>query len=115
MSLKKEIKEQLNSIETKIDKMSPQILEKARKYDELTELLKHINFDVKSASLFTDSMGNIGVKINYHIPEVKIYCDSEGHIEKNNRFYAINALDLISLSDMKKIQVKIDEAKIKNK
>lgn len=115
MSFKKEIKQQLNLIEEQLKQLSPQILEKARKYDELKERLKYVTFDVKNVSLFTDSMGNIGVKIAYNVPEVKIYCDSDGNIEKNNRFIAINSLDLVSFSDMKKIQVKIDEAKIKNK
>lgn len=115
MSFKKDVKNQLNSIEKKIDNLAPEILEKAKKYDELKELLKHIKFDVKNASLFSDNLGNIGVKINYFIPEVRIYCDSEGNIEKNNKFYAINKLDLVSFSDMKKIQAKIDEAKLRNK
>jgi hypothetical protein len=115
MSFRKNLNNKIDNIEKKIDELSPRIIEKARKYDEMVELLKNVKIEVKNASLFSDSMGNIGVKISYNVPDVKIYCDSEGNIEKDKRFYSMNSLDLISFSDMKKIQIKIDEAKTRNK
>ena len=96
MITNKKLHEKLTKIEEKIDNLTPEIIEKARKYDELKSLLNFVKFDVKNVSLFTDSVGNIGVKIAYNFPDVKIYCDSEGNIEKNNRFIAVNTLDLIS-------------------
>lgn len=115
MKFRKELMDRFEKIEEKIDKLSPQILEKARKYDEMVELLKDVKIEVKGTNIISDSMGNIGVKISYIIPDVNIYMDSEGVVERNKRFYAMNMLDLVSFSDMKKIQNKIDEAKLKIK
>lgn len=110
MRLKKEIAE----IKEKIDFLVSGSFEKAKKYDEQTNLLKKIKFDVKKTSLFADKNGLIGVEIEYSMPKIQVFFDEDGEIVLNETFFAINKLDLITYDDMKKINEKLKEAKIRN-
>lgn len=112
---KKEVTNKLSNIESKINDLSNNTASKAKKYDELISFINEIKFDLKNVSLFVNDYGSVGVKIDYTLPSIKIGFDEEGKIIKNNRFVAINQLNLISLEDMKKISNKIEEAKTKNR
>ena len=75
---------------------------------EREELLKHIHIQLKDVA-YVEEEGFILVK--YNVPNQKVYVDAEGKIAKNDFFFAINKLQLISLDDMKKIQKVVDFAK----
>lgn len=110
MGLRKDVK----LIKQQLDELTAETMLKSRKYDELLEYLEKIKLDVKNASLFTDEFGSYGVKIDYSIEPIKIFFDSDGKLLKNERFYAINMLDLISLADMEKIAVVLNTATERN-
>lgn len=88
---------------------------KIKKYEEISELLKNIKISVKDSKLFVNNDGLIGVEIEYDIPKIKLFLDEDGKMIKNNLFYSINMLNLISIEDMEQIQNKIEEAKKYNK
>ena len=75
---------------------------------EREDLLKCVHIQLKDVA-YIEEEGFILVK--YTVPNQKVYVDGEGKITKNDFFYAINKLQLISLDDMKKIQKVVDFAK----
>ena len=75
---------------------------------EREELLKHVHIQIKDVA-YVEEEGFILVK--YMVPNQKVYVDREGKIAKNDTFFAINKLQLISLDDMKKVQKVVDFAK----
>lgn len=111
MRTKKIIKE----IKTKLDSLTDETIIKAKKYDELINFLDKVKFKVKNSNLFvSESTANIGVNIEYEIPSIKILFDENNEIIKNDRFIAINMLNLISIEEMNKLSMLIKEAKRKN-
>lgn len=109
MGFIKDIKE----IKEAVNEMREDTFTKAKKYDEVREYLKHIVLDVKNISLFLNEDGSTGVKIDYTIPPIKLFFDGDNKVLKNERFVAINMLDLISKEDMYKITEKLVEAQEK--
>ena len=79
---------------------------------EREELLKYVHIQLKDVA-YVEEEGFILVK--YAISNQKVFVDGEGKIAKNNFFFAVNKLQLISLDDMKKIQKVVDYAKKINK
>ena len=104
----------LVEIDKKIEKINDETAKKAKKYDELTDLLSHIKLKVKNVSISINENGNCELKVDYQMPSQRISFDSENNVVKNNTFYSINKLNLISFEDMEKIQSKINEAKKRN-
>lgn len=98
----------------KINQLLGDCYHKSQLYDEITKYVSKVLIQVKDVSLFANNDGLVGVKVEYDVPTVKIYFDDDGQILKNDRFYAMNYLNLISTDDMKRIQVYLDDAKRRN-
>lgn len=107
MRLKKEIA----LIKEKLDKITNDTLNKAKEYDFVMEKLKNINIQIKYITKFIDDYGKIGLKITYHIPTVSVILDDNNDIVKEETFYTINILNLLSIEDEKKLILAIDEIK----
>lgn len=69
---------------------------------QIKSLLAHIQISVKRAIPMDDGT----IKIVYELPTICINPE-----QKNELFYSINMLNLISIDDMKKIQKAIDTIK----
>lgn len=79
---------------------------------EIEQLVGKVRFKVKSVA-YAEEENKVLVK--YEIPNIKLDLDSENNPIKNDFFYSVNKLQLISFEDMKKIQVVLSEIKEKNK
>ena len=77
---------------------------------EKEQLISRVKFKLKSVA-YLEEDGIILVK--YEIPPVKVRVNEENEIQKNDFFYAVNKLQLLSLDDLKKISAVVDN--IKNK
>lgn len=78
---------------------------------EKEQLINKIKFKLKSVA-YLEEDGIILVK--YEIPPVKVAVNEAGEVQKNDFFYAVNKLQLLSLDDLKKISAVVDNIK-KNK
>lgn len=94
-SIKKDV-EEINS------KLTKETLEKAQKYDELKELLQNICFDVEIVEGLDDK-GENQYTLLYKNPEVILNFDEYGDPIKNNFFYSMNMLDLLSYESTQKL------------
>ena len=110
MRLKKKIEE----LEKKLDLLIGDTKQKAKKYDEQKELLSNVKFSVNKMSFFVDKTGLVGLNIEYTIPKIQIFFNDENEVVKNETFFAINKLNLISIEDMQKISEKLEEIRRKN-
>lgn len=88
--------------------------EESKELHEIKELLDQVKIEVKDAKLVLDqdSMEEI-LTIQYQLPNISLRFDENGDPYKNNVFYAINALNLISLEDMEKIRKLLYQYKTK--
>ena len=77
---------------------------------EKEQLINKVRFMLKDIGYLEEENA---ILVKYKIPDIKVYINEENKPEKNEMFYAINRLQLISLQDMKKISAIIDN--IKNK
>ena len=111
MSLRKDVK----AINEKLDQITSKTIWKAREYDRITEKLSQVKFNVSKCTVFPQDDGSYGVLVTYNIPLVKVFFDGDGEPMRNERFVAMNELNLISIEDQKKILEKIREAEEKNK
>jgi hypothetical protein len=109
------LKKIVENIEEKVNFLTKDSFHKAKKYEEQNDLLSKITLNVKNAKIFLNNDAQYGLNIEYEIPPIKIYFDDDGQMLKNERFYAINALDLISKEDMQKIQEILNEVIRRNK
>ena len=103
----KEIKETLN-------KVTSEALNKSVMYDELNNYIEKVNINVQKVSLNYNQDGTYNVKIDYSIPHILLSFDGDGNVIQNERFKAMNMLNLISIEDMMKISDYIENAKKKN-
>ena len=78
------------------------------KLKEKEKLISKIRFKLKDVAYLQEE-GIVLVK--YEIPFAKVPVNENGEILKNDFFYAINKLQLISLDDMKKVSAVIDSIK----
>ena len=78
---------------------------------EKEQLINKIKFKLKSVA-YLEEDGIILVK--YEIPPVKVAVNEAGEVQKNDFFYAVNKLQLLSLDDLRKISAVVDNIK-KNK
>ena len=51
------------------------------------------------------------IQVTYELPRINLTISEDGKISKNDFFYAINYLELISIEDMQKIQKFIETVK----
>lgn len=75
---------------------------------EKEQLISKIKFQLKDVA-YLEEDGVVLVK--YVIPNVKVHVNDKGEILKNDFFYAVNKLQLISFDDMKKISAVVDNIK----
>lgn len=105
----------IKEIKKKLDSLTDETILKAKKYEELIKHLSNVKLRVKKSKLFlSEATANIGVEVEYETLPVKIIFDENNEIIKNDRFIAINMLDLIPMSDMDKLNELIKEARKRN-
>ena len=110
MGIRKDIKD----IKEKVEFITNETINKAKKYDQLVELLSKIKFKTEHTDFFLDEYGKIGINVKYKINPIKIQFDDNNDVIKNETFYAINFLDLVPLEEQMIVMKKIEEAKNKN-
>ena len=122
MLTKKKLLDELNELKNKIDDLTKDVSTltkdnqtKIKKYNEMVEFLKDVKISVSKVNFNVNDRGSIGVDIHYHIPKQSIYFNDENEIIMNKTFRAINMLNLISLDDMQKISILLEDAKRKNR
>lgn len=103
----KEVNKQLKEVLTILDK---ETIYKAKKYDDLTSLLKKIKISAKVQKAI-DENGDKYLNISYNIPNVVLKFDEKGSIIKNELFYSINMLDLLDNDSIKKIKESLEQIK----
>lgn len=108
MSVKKDIKETVDRIETLL---TGNLKERAKRADELEEYLSHVELRVKSVSEVPGSDGTTDIRVVYECPQIIIRYDGNGNIIENETFKAINMLNLIPLEDMQRIISVIENKK----
>lgn len=102
----KEIKQILNE-------SYKEILYKAKKYDELKDILSRVVVNVKNIKNGIDEFANEYIDIEYSVPSVQIKFDNEGNEIMNERFKAMNLSGIIPIEDLIKMSKKITQ--IQNK
>lgn len=95
----KEIKEQLNIIK---NELSLEIIRKAEGYDRLKKLLEEIYFDVELVESL-DYNGETQYEVIYKNPKVMLNFDEYGEPIKNDFFYSMNMLNLLTIEANEKI------------
>ena len=111
MSIRKDLKE----IKETLKDITKGALHKSKKYDEMSEQIKHIKLKVKSAKVVFLENGTFGVEVTYDIPTITVQYDKTVNTwAKNESFYAINKLNLVSFKDMLRVKKVLDEAVRKN-
>lgn len=79
-----------------------QLKEDSEELKRIKELLSHIRFKVKDIKYYKD---DDAVKITYELPKIVLKLDENGKVaNKNDFFYSVNVLELVSLEDMLTIQ-----------
>ena len=79
--------------------------EESKELHEIKDLLEQVKIEVKDVKLILDqdTMEEV-LSVQYQLPSITLHFDENGDPYKNDLFYAINALNLISLEDMDKIR-----------
>ena len=86
--------------------------EQKKLFDEQNKLLANVHFRVKSVKAFKDEATEQDqVRIIYQLPVVTLTFDENGTPSKDDFFYSVNALQLISLEDTEKLVRCIDSLK----
>lgn len=98
-----------------LNKMRSGAIQKAEKYDETLRLLKKVKINVKKFSTELKDNATVSLKIEYEIPPIEIMFDETGCSFINERFQAMNLLNLISFDDMRKIQEQLHAVEAQNK
>ena len=76
---------------------------------EIRTLLSNIKFKIKDFNYYKED--NI-VQIRYELPVINLTLDENGEPNKNDFFYSVNKLELISLEDMQKIIKFLEKCKL---
>lgn len=103
MGLKKDIKVIQDGINNLRKELTPEIMRKAQKYDELIEQLSKVHIKVKNAKRVITESGSKQLKIEYEIDPVILSFDDNENPIYNPSFYAMNITNLVSVEDMNKI------------
>lgn len=110
MGLRKDLKKIVKELESLKRDLTPEVIQKAKKYDQLIVDLEEIKFGVANVTESVDNFGNPTLKINYKVPSVELVLnDSSTDFVYGAMFRKINELNLISLEDMQKLSIKIEQ------
>lgn len=110
------VRKDVKEIKEVVSKLSTSMSIKAMEYDKIKDFLKDIKIEVaKCNTLFDESRMEYIVKVEYKMPTITLTFDEDGDVMLNERFRAINSLDLISMDDMDRIADSIQRAKNLNK
>ena len=90
-------------------------LHKAKKYDELQDILSKVIVNVKNIKNGIDEFANEYIEIEYSVPSVQIKFDNEGNEIMNERFKAMNLSGIIPIEELIKISKKIKQTQNKIK
>lgn len=110
MGIRKDIKE----IKSRIDCLTTETINKAKKYDELIKDLSKIKLKIKKTSFYVDNYGKVGIKVDYQVPQVFLNFDDNNEVIKDELFYVLNTLNLIPIEDQLKISEEIRKAQNQN-
>ena len=111
-------KKQIEELNKKVDNLT-KIIEtnelnrlraESAELKEIKALLSNVAFKVKNVQYFKQDNT---VQIRYELPVINLKIDEKGLPEKNNFFYSVNALNLINIEDMKRIQSILDSVNFK--
>lgn len=102
MGLRADVKKIKNDIDFIKSELSPEIVKKAEKYDQLKELLEEIYFDIELEESL-DYNGETQYKIIYKNPEIILNFDEYGDPIKNDFFYSMNMLNLLTMDATNKL------------
>ena len=108
LDFKKEVNEKLDLILKRLDH---NILEKAKKYDELLMLLNNIIITSTATMETNRENGEDFVKVEYKIEPAIIKLNDDGEIDCSKQFYSINMLNLLPMENTDKIQELINNLK----
>ena len=115
MGLRKDIQEIKQNVKLIKEDLTTETVEKARKYDELKELLKEIYFDIETVESL-DYNGETQYEIIYKNPKVMLNFDEYGEPIKNDFLYSMNMLDLLTYdASSKLVNIIIKEKNKKSK
>ena len=105
------VKNDIKEIKAILKELDQNSAHKAKLYEKLKEQIGTIKMGVSKVNVFFDSAnGNFGVKVEYTVPAETVYVTNEGEVLASGRFKNINAIDMISFTDMEKIQSAINTA-----
>lgn len=108
-------KKDVEQIKDKLDSITGAALQKAIAYDTEQQYLKDIVVNVDRAiPLFDEKTFRYVVKITYKVEPTILYVDDDGEATLNNRFRAMNELNLIPLNDLQTISNAISRANTLN-
>lgn len=118
----KKTNKKIQELQEKVDKLTSLIENEEYKklkrieenYATQKELIQHIKIKLKSVrTILDENTGEKSILVKYEIPDVVVRFDN-GKPIKENTFYAINSLELISFEDMKKIHLEIEKNNLFN-
>lgn len=110
MGLRKDLKKVIKELENLKKELTPEIIEKAKRYDQLLIDLEEVKFKVSNVTEFVDDFGNPALRVTYKVPEVNLFMnDSCTEFVYGPMFRKINELNLIELEDMQKLAEKIGQ------
>jgi len=98
-----------NQLELK-ESLAPKVGEKARKYDEVCETVRNVRLKVKNIHSYVDEHGRNAITVTYE-PVVETIIVADEVVMSTERFKAINELNLIPFSDMRRISAEIERLK----
>lgn len=91
--------------------LSPEIIKKAKERDEMLNWLASFGLiPLKHISVVDNQLGGKTIKIEYDILPEYVILDTDGDLTCTDRFKAMNALDLVGVSDQEKISTAIEKA-----
>lgn len=108
----KKIKSRIEELEKKYNKLEETIVtnelkylrEENEKFKDVKKQLADIQLEVDKATIKTNmSTGARYLAVTYKLPRIEIYFDDNNEPIKNDFFYAVNNLGLISPDDEKKL------------
>ena len=106
--IQKDVKELSSFVKTK---EYEQLKKDSQELHEIKALLSNIHFKIKDAQFDKDEKK---VLITYELPKIVLDVDENGEVNKNDFFYSVNVLELISLEDMQKILKFLEGVKQQN-
>lgn len=100
-----QLSQEINDLKSFIkNKEFQKMREKSEEYDHVKETLGNIKIKLDKYSVVEgENFDGKILKIKYEIPPITIHFDDNKNPIKNDLFYAINFLELVSYEDMKKI------------